>query len=102
MLKIKSFLLVAILMQQKARLQKDVVDRVTKDSKLEMVFLILLCLPNAHRPDTYKASFNRGRTPTGDTNQCLGWADSLGLINYMELMLMVTSVKIVPATYHLT
>ena len=30
------------------------------------------------RPDTYKANINGGRTPTGGTNQCIGWADSLG------------------------
>lgn len=37
----------------------------------------LLIVECASRPDTYKAS-NGKNTPTGATNQCLGWADSLG------------------------
>lgn len=37
----------------------------------------LLIVECGSRPDTYKASNGRN-TPTGDTNQCISWADSLG------------------------
>lgn len=37
----------------------------------------LLIVECGSRPDTYKAS-NGKYTPTGDTNQCISWADSLG------------------------
>jgi len=37
----------------------------------------LLIVECNSRPDTYKAS-NGKNTPTGDTNQCISWADSLG------------------------
>ena len=37
----------------------------------------LLVVECGSRPDTYKAS-NGGNTPTGATNQCISWADSLG------------------------
>jgi len=54
-------------------------DQVTKEQQIRDGFSNTLMFAEcSSRPDTYKASFNRGRTPTGDTNQCLGWADSLG------------------------
>lgn len=37
----------------------------------------LLIVECASRPDTYKASNGR-HIPTGNTNQCISWADSLG------------------------
>lgn len=37
----------------------------------------LLIVECGSRPDTYKAS-NGKNTPTGDTNQCISWADCLG------------------------
>ena len=37
----------------------------------------LLIVECGSRPDTYKAS-NGKYSPTGDTNQCISWADSLG------------------------
>ncbi len=42
---------------------------------LSNTIMVIEC---ASRPDTYKASFNNGGSPTGDTNQCIGWADSVG------------------------
>ena len=52
-------------------------DRVTREQQLVDGFSnTLMIVECASRPDVYKAS--NGRLPTGDTNQCLGWADSLG------------------------
>ena len=54
-------------------------DRVTREQDLTDGFSnTIMIVECGSRPDTYKADTNRGRTPTGVTNQCLGWADSLG------------------------
>jgi len=52
-------------------------DRVTKEQELVDGFSnTIMIVECASRPDVYKAS--HGRVPTGGTNQCIGWADSLG------------------------
>jgi prepilin-type processing-associated H-X9-DG protein len=52
-------------------------DAVTRDAHIRDGFSNTLMIAEcASRPDTYKAS--NGRSPTGDTNQCIGWADSVG------------------------
>ena len=52
-------------------------DAVTRDGHIRDGFSnTLMIVECASRPDVYKAS--NGRSPTGDTNQCIGWADSLG------------------------
>ena len=52
-------------------------DKVTKEQEIIDGFSnTLLIVECASRPDTYKAS--NGKAATGDTNQCIGWADSLG------------------------
>ena len=54
-------------------------DRVTREQHIIDGFSnTLMIVECGSRPDTYKANINGGRTPTGDTNQCIGWADSLG------------------------
>ena len=54
-------------------------DQVTKEQYIIDGFSnTLMIIECGSRPDIYKANINGGRTPTGDTNQCLGWADSLG------------------------
>ena len=54
-------------------------DQVTKEQQIRDGFSNTLMIAEcSSRPDVYKASVNRGGTPTGDTNQCLGWAYSLG------------------------
>jgi prepilin-type N-terminal cleavage/methylation domain-containing protein len=54
-------------------------DKVTREQEIADGFSnTLMIVECASRPDVYKASVNRGGTPTGDTNQCIGWADSLG------------------------
>lgn len=52
-------------------------DKVTKEQEIVDGFSnTLMIVECASRPDTYKAS--NGKTATGATNQCIGWADSLG------------------------
>ena len=52
-------------------------DKVTKEQEIIDGFSnTLMIVECASRPDTYKAS--NGKAATGDTNQCIGWADSLG------------------------
>jgi len=52
-------------------------DAVTRDGHIRDGFSnTLMIVECASRPDTYKAS--NGKTATGATNQCIGWADSLG------------------------
>ena len=54
-------------------------DAVTRDGHIRDGFSnTIMIVECGSRPDVYKADTNRGRTPTGTTNQCLGWADSLG------------------------
>ena len=54
-------------------------DAVTRDAHIRDGFSnTMLIVECGSRPDTYKADTNNGSTPTGDTNQCIGWADSLG------------------------
>ena len=53
-----------------------------KEQQIRDGFSNMYNLRMLKRPDTYKASFNRGRTPTGDTNQCLVRADNLEPYNY--------------------
>ena len=54
-------------------------DRVTREQHIIDGFSnTLMIVECGSRPDTYKANINGGRTPTGNTNQCIGWADSLG------------------------
>ena len=54
-------------------------DRVTREQHIIDGFSnTLMIVECGSRPDIYKANVNGGRTPTGDTNQCIGWADSLG------------------------
>ena len=54
-------------------------DAVTRDAHIRDGFSnTLLIIECGSRPDTYKADTNNGSTPTGATNQCIGWADSVG------------------------
>ena len=54
-------------------------DAVTRDAHIRDGFSnTLLIVECGSRPDTYKADTNNGATPTGATNQCIGWADSVG------------------------
>jgi prepilin-type N-terminal cleavage/methylation domain-containing protein len=54
-------------------------DQVTREQSIRDGFSnTIMVVECGSRPDTYKADTNRGRTPTGATNQCIGWADSLG------------------------
>ena len=56
-------------------LKKDATTKIAQITDgLSHSLLIVEC---GSRPDTYKAS-NGKYTPTGDTNQCISWADSLG------------------------
>ena len=52
-------------------------DKVTKEQEIVDGFSNTLMFAECgSRPDTYKAS--NGKSATGATNQCIGWADSLG------------------------
>lgn len=52
-------------------------DAVTTEQQIQDGFSNTLMIAECgSRPDTYKAS--NGKAATGDTNQCIGWADSLG------------------------
>ena len=54
-------------------------DAVTRDAHIRDGFSnTMLIIECGSRPDTYKADTNNGGTPTGVTNQCIGWADSVG------------------------
>ena len=74
-------------------------DKVTKEQEIVDGFSnTLMIVECASRPDTYKAS--NGKTATGHTNQCIGWADSLGPFKLHGLMLMGINVRTVLVMYH--